>query len=112
MEARATAKYIRVSPIKVKRVASLVRGKDLAEAMNVLKLTGNKPARIISDVLKSAAANAENNHNMDVSNLYVDQIITNQGPTLKRFRAGSMGRASIILKRSSHISVVLKEKEA
>ncbi|MCO8194600.1 MULTISPECIES: 50S ribosomal protein L22 [Anaerofustis] len=110
MEAKATAKYLRVSPIKVKRVASLVRGKDLGEAINILKLTGNKPAREIEKVVKSAAANAENNHDMDVTKLYISEISANQGPTLKRFRAGSQGRASMILKRSSHISVVLKER--
>ncbi len=111
MEARATAKYLRISPIKVVRVANLVRGKGLAEAFNILTLTGNKPSGLISDVLKSAAANAENNHEMDATKLYVASIMVNEGPTLKRFRPGSMGRASIILKRCSHISVVLKERE-
>ena len=110
MEAKATAKYLRVSPIKVKRVASLVRGKNLGEAINILKLTVNKPAREKEKVVKSAAANAENNHDMDVTKLYISEISANQGPTLKRFRAGSQGRASMILKRSSHISVVLKER--
>lgn len=110
MEARATAKFVRVSPIKAQRVASLIRGKDLGEALNILVLTGNKPAREIEKVVRSAAANAENNHDMDVSRLFISEISANQGPTMKRFRAGSQGRASLILKRSSHISVVLKER--
>ena len=110
MEARATAKFVRVSPIKAQRVASLIRGKDLGEALNILVLTGNKPARAIEKVVRSAAANAENNHDMAVSRLFISEISANQGPTMKRFRAGSQGRASLILKRSSHISVVLKER--
>lgn len=110
MEARAIAKYIRISPLKVNRVAGLVRGKDVADAMNILTLTGNKPAGLIKDVIKSAAANAENNHDMDAEKLYVAEVYANQGPTLKRFKAGSQGRASQILKRTSHIGVVLKEK--
>lgn len=110
MEARATAKYIRVSPLKAKRVADLIRGKNLNDAIAILRLTGNKPARAMEKVVKSAAANAENNHQMNVSKLYVYEVNANQGPIMKRIKAKSMGKAAVIKKRSSHLSVVLKEK--
>jgi len=110
MEAKATAKYVRVSPLKAKRVADLIRGKNVNEAIVICHLTGNKPARAMEKVLKSAAANAENNHNMDASKLYVASVSANQGPIMKRMRARSQGRGSIIKKRSSHLSVVLKER--
>ena len=92
MEVKATAKYVRMSPIKLKPVADLIRGKDLNEALVTLKFTPGKGSELVEKVVKSAAAN--------------------QGPTMKRWRAGAQGRASIILKRSSHITVTLKEKEA
>ena len=110
MEARAIAKYLRMSPTKLAPVADLVRGKDLAEALTILKFTPGKSAELVEKVVQSAAANAENNHEMDADKLYVAEIAVNQGPTMKRFRAGSQGRASIILKRSSHIEVVLRER--
>lgn len=110
MEARAIAKYLRMSPTKLAPVADLVRGKDLAEALTILKFTPGKSAELVEKVVQSAAANAENNHEMDADKLYVAEIAVNQGPTMKRWRAGSQGRASIILKRSSHIEVVLKER--
>ena len=110
MEAKAIAKYVRMSPIKLKPVADLVRGKDLDEALNILKVTPGKGAEIVEKVVKSAAANADVKE-MDTDNLYVAEICINQGPTMKRWRAGSQGRASIILKRSSHVNVTLKEKE-
>ena len=110
MEAKAVAKYIRMSPSKLKPVADLVRGKDLDEALTILKFTPGKGSEIIEKVVLSAAANAENNHEMNRDNLYVAEVYANQGPTMKRWRAGAQGRASIILKRSSHVGVVLKEK--
>ena len=110
MEAKAIAKYVRMSPIKLKPVADLVRGKDLDEALNILKFTPGKGAEIIEKVVSSAAANADVKE-MNTDDLYVAEVYVNQGPTMKRWRAGSQGRASIILKRSSHVGVVLKEKE-
>ena len=107
MEAKAIAKYVRMSPIKLKPVTDLVRGKDLNEALNILKFTPGKGSQIVEKVVKSAAANAENNFD----NLYVAEVYAHQGPTMKRWRAGAQGRASIILKRSSHVGVTLKEKE-
>ncbi|MGI6205140.1 MAG: 50S ribosomal protein L22 [Anaerovoracaceae bacterium] len=110
MEAKATAKYVRMSPSKLKPVCDLVRGKDIDEALTILKFTPGKGAQIVEKVVQSAAANAENNHDMDRDSLYVAEIYANQGPTMKRFRAGSQGRASVILKRSSHVGVTLKER--
>ena len=111
MEAKATAKYVRMSPIKLKPIADLVRGKDLNEALNILRFTPGKGSEIVEKVVESAAANAENNFDMNPDNLYVAEISANQGPTMKRWRAGSQGRASVILKRSSHVTVTLKERD-
>ena len=110
MEAKAVAKYVRMSPSKIKPVADLVRGKNLTEALTILKFTTGKGAQFVEKVVQSAAANAENNFEMDPDKLYVAEIFVNQGPTMKRWRAGSQGRAGAILKRSSHISVTLKER--
>lgn len=110
MEAKAVAKYVRMSPIKLKPVTDLVRGKNLQEALTILKFTPGKGAELVEKVVKSAAANAENNHEMEVEKLYVAEVYAHQGPTMKRWRAGSQGRASVILKRSSHIGVTLKER--
>lgn len=111
MEAKALAKYVRMSPIKLKPVVDLVRGKDLSDALTILKFTPGKGSELVERVVKSAAANAENNHDMNVDSLYVAEIYAHQGPTIKRWRAGAQGRASIILKRSSHIGVTLKERD-
>ena len=111
MEAKATAKYVRMSPSKLKPVTDLVRGKDLNEALTILKFTSGKGAELVEKVVQSAAANAENNHDMNPDELYVAEIYANQGPTMKRFRAGAQGRASMILKRTSHIAVNLRSRE-
>ncbi len=110
MEAKAVAKYVRMSPSKLKPVTDLVRGKDLDEALTILKFTPGKSAELVEKVVQSAAANAENNQDMDPSKLYVAEIYANQGPTMKRWRAGAQGRAGKILKRSSHVGVTLKER--
>src|SRR5690554_7165096 len=111
MEARATAKYIRISPRKVKIVIDLVRGKNLGEALNILNFTPKAASEPVLKLIRSAAANAENNYDMNVENLYVAEIQANQGPTLKRFRPRAQGRATQILKRTSHITFALKERE-
>ncbi|WP_122641138.1 50S ribosomal protein L22 [Romboutsia sp. Marseille-P6047] len=110
MEAKATAKFVRVSPRKAGQVCDLVRGKNVDEALAILKYTPRGAASIIAKVVKSAKANAENNHEMDVEKLYIDSIVANQGPTIKRFMPRAMGRATMIRKRTSHIEVVVKEK--
>ena len=111
MEAKAVAKYVRMSPIKLQPICDLVRGKNVNDALAILKFTPGKGSAIVEKVVESAKANAENNFDMNPDNLYVSEIYANQGPTMKRWRAGSQGRASIILKRSSHVGVTLKEKE-
>ncbi len=110
MQAKAVAKYIRISPRKAAQVADLVRGKSVGEAYAILKFTPNKGAAIIEQVLKSAVANAEHNYNMDVDKLYVSTIFVDQGPSLKRFKPRAMGRADGIMKRTSHITVMVSEK--
>ena len=110
MEAKAVAKEVRMSPTKLAPITDLVRGKDLQEALTILKFTPGKASELVEKVVQSAAANAENNHDMDPSKLYVAEIYANKGPTMKRWRAGAQGRAGMILKRSSHIGVTLKER--
>ena len=111
LEAKATLRYARISARKVKIVADLIRGKDVSEALSIVKFTPKASSEIIEKLLKSAIANAENNHNMISSNLYVDQIYANQGPTLKRIRPAAKGSAVRIRKRTSHITIVLKERK-
>ena len=111
-QAVATLKYARISSRKVKIVADLIRGKKVDEALAIVKFTPKASSEIIEKLLKSAIANAENNHNMNSANLYVDQIYANQGPTLKRIRPAAKGSAVRIRKRTSHITIVLNEKEA
>ena len=111
MEAKAIAKYVRVSPRKAGQICSLVRGKDVNEALAILKFTPRGAGADIAKVVKSAKANAENNHEMNAENLYIASIVANQGPTIKRFMPRAQGRATMIRKRTSHIEVVLKEKK-
>ena len=110
-EARATLKFARISSRKVKIVADLIRGKNVDEALAIVKFTPKASAEMLEKLLKSAIANAENNHSMTHSKLYVDQIFANQGPTLKRIRPAAKGSAVRIRKRSSHITIVLKERD-
>ena len=110
-EARASLKYARISARKVKIVADLIRGKDVNEALSIVKFTPKASSEVIEKLLKSAIANAENNHGMKSNNLYVDQIFANQGPTLKRIRPAAKGSAVRIRKRTSHITIVLKERQ-
>ena len=110
MEAKAVAKYIRMSPQKVRLVVDLVRGKKVQEAKNILFYTRKYAAGIVAKVIKSALANATQNPNIDENILYVKEIFVDQGPTLKRWRARAQGRAAGIKKRTSHITVVLDER--
>lgn len=111
MEARAIAKYVRVSPKKVRQVINLIRNKPVNEALLILRYLPKKAAKLVEKVLKSAIANAENNFNMDVDKLYISKICVDQGPMMKRIRPRAMGRAYLIRKRTSHITVVVKERE-
>ena len=108
MEARAYLKYLRISPRKVKIVLDLIRGKDADVAMAILK---NTPKAASEDLIKSAMANAEHNFQMDVSNLYVSECFVCPGPTLKRYMPRAKGSGDRILKRTSHVTLVVKEKE-
>ena len=111
MEAKANAKFVRISPRKVNVVLDLVRGKDVKYAEAVLKHTPKAACEPLLKLLNSAMANAENNHDMDVSKLYIAQCNATAGPILKRIRPRAQGRAFRINKRTSHISLVLKERE-
>lgn len=110
MEAKAIAKYVRIAPRKVNLVAAEIRGKQVDEALAILKFTPKRGAEVLEKVLKSAVANAENNNEMNRENLYISEAYANQGPTLKRWRPRSQGRAFQILKRTSHVGVVVVEK--
>ena len=109
-EAKATLKFARISNRKVKIVADLIRGKKVSEALITLEFTNKAASPLIKKVLNSAVANAVNNHNMNEETLYVKEIMINEGATMKRFRPRAKGSASPILKRTSHINVVVAEK--
>ena len=111
LEAKATLKYARISSRKVKIVADLIRGKNVDEALAIVKFAPKASAEILEKLLKSAIANAENNHFMNRSNLYVAEIYANQGPTLKRIRPAAKGSAVRIRKRTSKITIVLRESK-
>ncbi len=111
MQSTATLRYARISSRKVKIVLDLIRNKPVGEAMGIIKNTPKAASEILEKLLNSAIANAQNNHAMDVSKLYVATAYANQGPTLKRIRPRAQGRAFRIMKRTSHITLVLKEKE-
>ena len=110
--AQATLKYARISSRKVKIVADLIRGKNVDEALAIVKFTPKASSEIIEKLLKSAIANAENNHDMKHDKLYISEIYANRGPTLKRIRPAAKGSAVRIRKRTSHITIKLEEKEA
>jgi len=110
-KATATLRYAMISPRKVRIVIDLIRNKPVQEALNILKFIPKRGARFVEKLLKSAIANAENNYNMNVDKLYIAEIYANGGPMLKRIRPRAQGRAFLIRKRTSHITVVLKERE-
>ena len=110
MEAKAIAKYIRIAPRKVRIVADIIRGKSVGEAFAILQHTPKVASEVLEKVLKSAVANAEHNYEMNVDDLYVSTIYVDQGPTMKRIHPRSRGQAFKILKRSSHVTVMVKEK--
>ncbi len=111
MEARAHLRYARISPRKVSIVLDLIRNKPVDYAMAVLEHTPKSACEYLKKLLKSAMANAVNNYQMDVSRLYVSECFVCPGPILKRIRPVSKGRAYRIEKRSSHVTIVLKEKD-
>ena len=111
MEARAYLKYARISPRKVQIVLDLIRGKDAGTAMAILKNTPKSASEYLIKLLKSAVANAENNFGMNPELLYVSECFVCPGPTLKRMMPRAQGRGDRILKRTSHVTLAVKEKE-
>ncbi len=110
MEARAIAKFVRVSPFRTRKVMNLVRGKNVDEALAILRFTPSKASGVIIKVIKSAMANAEHNFDMNTNRLFVAESFVDEGPTMKRISPRAQGRADRIRKRSSHITVVLKQR--
>ena len=111
MEAKAIAKYVRMSPRKARLVANLIKGKDIQEAEAILRYTPNKAAKVIQKVLLSATANAENNLELDRENLVVKSALIDQGPSIKRIKPRAQGRADRMVHRTSHVTVVVAERE-
>ena len=110
MEVQAILKYVRVSPQKVRTLVGAVKGKPVETALQTLKFMPTKAAGIVEKVMRSAVANADQNPDIDVDNLVVRNIIADQGPSMKRWRARARGRGTRVLKRSSHITVILAEE--
>lgn len=110
MEAKAIARHIRIAPRKIRIVIDLIRGKNVGEAFAILKFTPKVGAEVVEKVLKSAVANAEHNYDLNTDALYVSQAFVDQGPTLKRIHPRSRGQAFKILKRTSHVTLVVKER--
>lgn len=109
MEAKAIARYVHISPTKVRLVVRPVSGKKVNDALSILRFVPKKAARLVSKVIHSALANASQNPKIDVDTLFIKRIFVDEGPRLKRWRARAMGRANRIIKRTSHITVVLDE---
>ena len=109
MEVRAVTRYVRISPRKARLVTELIKGKPVEEALTILRFVPKKAARLVDKTLRSALANAEQNPNIDVDTLYIKRIFVDGGPTMKRWRPRAMGRATKIIKRTSHITVILDE---
>jgi large subunit ribosomal protein L22 len=110
MRVSATAKYVRVSPRKVRLVTDLIVGRPVEEAAAILRFLPNAAARDVAKVLRSATSNAENNFNLTADELHVESAVANEGPTLKRIRPRAQGRAFQILKRTSHITVSVADR--
>jgi large subunit ribosomal protein L22 len=108
MESRASARFVRVTPMKARRVVNLIRGLSAREAQAVLRFADQAASEPVGKVLKSAMANAQNNQNVDPSTLYVAEAFVDEGPTMKRIRPRAQGRAYAIMKRTSHITLILE----
>lgn len=110
MDVAARLRYARISPQKCRLVADMVRGKSVAQALDVLSYTPKKGARILRKVLESAIANAENNHGADIDELRISHVSVDEAPSFKRWRARAKGRANQIIKRNSHITVRVSDE--
>ncbi|MGH2319703.1 50S ribosomal protein L22 [Planococcus sp. 4-30] len=111
MQAKAVARTVRIAPRKVRLVVDLIRGKQIGEAVAILNHTPKAASIVVEKLLKSAAANAEHNYEMDLNDLIISEVFVDEGPTLKRFRPRAMGRASAINKRTSHITLVVSDQK-
>lgn len=111
MDVRSQHRYLRMAPRKVRLVVDTVRGKSVKQALDMLKFMNRAAAREVAAVVKSAAANAEQNNHLDPDDLYIAEISADEAPTAKRWQPGPRGRANPILKRSSHITVVVRERQ-
>ena len=109
MEVKAVAKYVRISPVKVRKLIDAIKGKPVEAGLNILKFMPQKAAGIVGKTVRSAVSNADQNPDIDVDMLVIRNIIVDQGPTLKRFRARARGRGTRILKRTAHITIILDE---
>jgi large subunit ribosomal protein L22 len=110
MEVRAVTKYVRISPRKVRKLISAVKGRPVEKGLEALRFMPQKAAGIVEKTIRSAVANADQNAGLDVDQLVIRNVIADEGPTLKRFRARARGRGTRILKRTSHITVILAEE--
>ena len=110
MQATAKVTGVRITPRKIRLVIDLVRGKKVSDALGILANVNKSATPVVVKLIKSAAANAINNNKMDESKLYIDTIYCNEGPRLKRYMPRAKGSASSIIKRTSHVTVVVKEK--
>ncbi|MCU0599581.1 MAG: 50S ribosomal protein L22 [Desulfobacterales bacterium] len=110
MDIMAKGKFLRISPQKVRLIADVVKGKPVEIGLNTLKFMPNKAAGLVGKILKSAVANADQNAKLNVDSLFIKNIIVDGGPTMKRFGARARGRGTRILKRSSHITVVVAQR--
>ncbi len=110
MEIRAVSKYVRISPQKVRTLIGAVKGKPVETGLNMLKFMPQKAAKILEKTVRSAVANADQKSDIDVDALIIRNIVADQGPVLKRFRARARGRGARILKRTAHITVILAEE--
>jgi len=111
VEAKAIARYVRLTPRKARLVADVVRGKSALQALDILTFTNKKAAVVLKKTLASAIANATNNFNMNEENLYIAKVMVDEGPILKRVMPRAMGRADIIQKKTSHVTIVVAEKK-
>jgi large subunit ribosomal protein L22 len=109
VEVKAVSRYVRISPQKVRKLVGAIKGKPVEAGLNVLKFMPQKSAGIVEKVVRSAASNADQ-RDIDIDSLVIRNVIVDQGPTLKRFRARARGRGARILKRTSHITVILAEE--
>lgn len=110
MEVKAVAKHIRISPQKVRKIVGAIKGKHVENGLNSLRFMPQKASNIVEKVLKSAIANADHNNDLDVDSLIIKNIVVDPGPTLKRFKARARGRGTRILKRTSHITVIVADE--